>query len=411
VRILCVFGEHNYGDPARGISHEYANFIPAMRRLGHDVAFFETWNRSPYKDFSDLNSHFLEKVEKQKPDIIFCVLLGYEIWLETFDFVRKYCPALIINWSTDDSWKYEEFSRFVASAFDIYATTSFPAVAQSWNDGHQNFVYTQWAANAENLAEPFPAEACRFKVSFIGSAYGNRPKWIEKLSKRGIDVTCFGHGWPHGAIDARDIPRIIRESVICLNFGDSELMLRGIIPVRSRQIKARVFEVPGAGGCLVTEHAEGLEEYYSPGKEVIVFEGISDLEEKIRYLLGHEPERDRIAWAGHVRTRNEHTYDLRFQRLLGFASQGLASPVNKSDQENLCKIDMTKFEAVEASYRTGPLLQWVKTVLEWACTVVWGSKRGPRAARRVLYELSWRILGKRTYTASGLPGRLFYHES
>jgi spore maturation protein CgeB len=411
VRILCVFGEHNYGDPERGLSYEYANFIPTLSRLGHDVSFFESWNRGIYKDFSDLNRQFLEEVQKEKPDIIFCVLLGYEIWLETFDLVRKNCSAIIINWSTDDSWKYEQFSRFVAPAFDIYATTYLPAAAKSRKDGHRNFVLTQWGANAENLAEPLPAKECRYKISFIGSAYGNRPKWIEKLSKRGINVTCFGHGWPNGPVEAKEIPHIIRESVISLNFGDSELKLRGIIPFRSRQIKARIFEVPGEGGFLVTENAHGLEEYYVPGKEMIVFEGISDLVGKIRYFLDHEPERDRIARAGHVRTKNEHSYDLRFQDLLVMASRRRGSPVKRTDGENHCNIDMTKFAAFEASYRTGPLLKWFKTLLQWPCILAWGSERGPRAARRVIFELSWRLLGRKTYTASGLPGRLFYHES
>ena len=411
MKILCVFGKHNYGDPDRGQSYEHASFIPTLRRLGYHVLFFESWNRRTYKDFSDLNRQFLEKTEKEKPDIIFCVLLGYEIWLETLDLVRKHCHAIVINWSTDDSWKYEQFSRFVAPAFDIYATTSVPAIAKSQKDGHSNFVLTQWAANAENLAEPLPAKECRYRVSFIGSAYGNRPKWIEQLRKQGIHVTCFGHGWPNGPVEAKEIPHIIRESIISLNFGDSELMLRGVIPFRSRQIKARVFEVPGAGGFLMTEYAEGLEDYYAPEKEMIVFEGGSDLGEKIRYFLEHELERDRIAWAGHLRTRNDHTYDSRFQHLLGVASQGLASPVSRSDQENPYKIDMTKFAAVEASHRTGRLLKWVKKLLEWPCILVWGPHRGPRAARRVLFEVSWRILGRKTYTASGLPGRLFYHES
>jgi len=34
-----------------------------------------------------------------------------------------------------------------------------------------------------------------------------------------------------------------------------------------------------------------------------------------------------------------------------------------------------------------------------------------RAARRLLFEISWRLGGRRTYSAAGLPGRLFYRES
>jgi spore maturation protein CgeB len=43
--------------------------------------------------------------------------------------------------------------------------------------------------------------------------------------------------------------------------------------------------------------------------------------------------------------------------------------------------------------------------------LVWGPRRGRRAARRLLFELSWRIAGARTYGAAGWPGRMFYRES
>ena len=45
MRILCVFGRHNYGDPARGEGVEYTHFLPALRTLGHEVEFFESFSR------------------------------------------------------------------------------------------------------------------------------------------------------------------------------------------------------------------------------------------------------------------------------------------------------------------------------------------------------------------------------
>jgi spore maturation protein CgeB len=44
-------------------------------------------------------------------------------------------------------------------------------------------------------------------------------------------------------------------------------------------------------------------------------------------------------------------------------------------------------------------------------SLVFGKGRGARAARRFVYELSWRLAGATTYRARGLPGRLFYAES
>ena len=406
MKILCVFGEHNYGDPSRGECYEHANFLPALSALGHQVVFFESFSRAAYLDFADLNQRFLKKVQAENPDIILCVLLSYEIWLETLKAVREGCNAAIINWSTDDSWKYEQFSTFVAPVFDVYATTSSDAIAKSKKDGYANFVLTQWAASTRNLTEPVPAEKCRYRISFIGTAYGNRSKWISGLEDRGIRVECFGHGWKNGPVRSEEIPRIMRESVICLNFGDSGLVMRGMVPGRSRQIKARVFEVPGAGGFLMTENAECLDRFYRDGKEIVVYEGISDLMDKVTYFLSHMEERDRIAMAGHLRTREEHTYELRFQNLLKISSQ-----LRKARGAGECAVDLAKFGAILKKHETGFLLRLVRFALLVPFMTIWGRKRGARAARRFLFEVSWRMVGKKTYSVSGWPGRLFYRES
>lgn len=412
MKILCVFGQYNYGDPKRGEGYEYSNFIPALRRLGHEVTHFDNLSRERYSDFSELNLDFLKTVERVNPHLIFCVLMHYEIWIETLDIVRRSCPAVLVNWSTDDSWKYPQFSRFVAPAFHLYATTYPEALQRSKVDGLSNFILTQWAADAEKLLKPLPSDQCRYPVSFVGSAYGNRPRWITDLRKRGIEVTCFGHGWPNGPIPAADVPKIIRESAISLNFGDSGIVLDGLVPRRSRQIKARIFEVPGAGGFLMTEKADHLDSFYVPGKEISVFDGIDDLAEKIQYFLAHPGERDSIAKAGYVRTRDEHTYDLRFKDLFEKpAPSGHVDGSRHVSSTAPCQIDFSEFSALAKAYESGWLLKVFRFCLLAPCMILFGRKRGLRAARRVLFEVSWRLFGARTYSAAGLPGRLFYRES
>jgi len=406
VKILCVLGEHNYGDPSRGECYEYVNFFPALRSLGHEIIFFESFNRNAYHDFAEQNRKLLEKVQAEKPDVILCVLLGYEIWLETFQLIREGTNSIIINWSTDDSWKYEQFSRFIAPSFHLYATTYPDAVLKSKRDGHDNFVLTQWAANSASLAEPLPSAQCQYPVSFIGTAYGNRFKWMSALAERGIKVECFGHGWERGAVAAEEIPKIMRNSFISLNFGDSGIVMNGIVPGRSRQIKARIFEVPSAGGFLMTEYSEGLDNYYRINEEVAVFDGILDIEKKIKYFIENPEERDRLAMAGYLRTRGEHTYEMRFGKLLDAAIKHKALMIDGKNG-----IDFEKFKLLEKRHGTGVTLRFIKILLLIPCIMVWGRRRGPRAARKFLFELSWRLAGKKAYTASGWPGRLFYKES
>ncbi|MBI3526319.1 MAG: glycosyltransferase [Betaproteobacteria bacterium] len=397
MKILCVFGRYAYGDSARGDSYEAVNFLPALRALGHEVALFDSFDRSVYPDFAELNRGFLKAVQRERPDLIFCVLMGYELWSETLALARQASGACLLNWATDDSWKYEEFSRLVSPSFDIYATTYVSALDKAARDGLTNFTLSQWAAPARLLEPPKPAGACRYPVSFIGAAYGNRRQWIAGLRERGIAVSCFGHGWENGVVVASEVSRIINDSVLSLNFSDSGWLRQG-----KRQIKARVFEVPATGGCLLTEFAEGLEEYFVAGEEIETFADLDELAAKICKLLDAPAIRDRIARQGHARTCREHTYEIRLQKLLE-----RAPPADGAKRE----MDWPAFEKLVEAHRIGVLLGILKRLLVWGGTLIWGRQRGPRAARRLLFELSWRIAGRRTYGAGGWPGRLFYRES
>jgi spore maturation protein CgeB len=413
LKILCAFGEYNYGKHERGQGYEFSNFLPALRALGHEVVFFETLDRDRHTDFSHLNRLFLDTVRKERPDVIFCVLMHYELWLETLDIARAMGDATLINWATDDSWKYRPFSRLIAPHFDLYATTYATALANARRDGLDNFYLTQWAAAGATLQEPSAARDCRYSVSFVGSCYGNRVEWIEGLRQRGIAVECFGHGWEHGAVAGEEIPRIMRDSFISLNFGDSERVLDGVRLSRSRQIKARIFEVPGRGGFLLTQPADDLDRYYTPGREVATFGDMEDLARKIGHYLAHPEERDRIACAGHARTRADHTYEIRFSQLLEAANRLRKDQLHANNVEagRSSVREFEDFPRLALQHKPNAYLRFLRQVLTIPCVLVWGKWRGPRAARRILFGLSWRLFGQATYTAAGWPGRIFYRES
>lgn len=387
-----MFGEHQYGDPSRGLGTEYAAFIPALRRLGHEVLHFESWNRRIYRDLAELNGRLLEIVESFRPDVMLTVHMECEIWLETLEIIRARGDVATISWAADDSWKYREVSRFVGAAYHAMTTTYDYVVPRYHADGVRNVLLTQWAVSSDWLGEPVPARQCQYAVSFVGAAHGDRKTTVAALRKAGIEVACFGHGWPTGPVSMNDIPEIMRKSNISLNFSNS----RG-----KNQIKARVFEVPGAGGFLLTEQAHGLERFYRPGTDVAVFDDLDDLINKIRHFLSNPGERDAVARSGHERTRREHTYEQRMAEVVAFALKAKSvTPPNLAPS----------FERALANYRVPPSLQAVRTLLLALGKIMFGAKKGPRAARRMIFELSWRLMGRRTFTAAGWPGRLFPHD-
>lgn len=390
MRILCVLGEHQYGRPELGVGTEYAAFTCALRRLGHTVIHFETWNRTLYRTYADTNRLLLETVSRERPDVLLSVQRDYEIWLETLEIIRARGDVAMISWTTDDSWKYDRTSRFIGPYYDAMTTTYDCVTGKYLNDGIP-VLLTQWAANAEWLREPLPFSKCTYGVSFVGAAYGTRKEQVEGLRRAGLSVECFGAGWPRGPVAAEEIPEIMRGSVVSLNFANA---FGG-----ENQIKARTFEVPGAGGLLLTESVPGLDRFYKIDSEILVYRNQDELAAKIRWIQQNPARRDEIALAGYLRTRRDHTYDQRMQGVLEFA---LSSKRPSTPQASCPELG--------PAMRRHELKPWQaagRDLLVKAASLVWGKARGPRAARRLVFEASLRTLGKRTYTAAGLPGRLF----
>jgi len=393
MKILCVFGKHQYGDPSRDIGTEYAAFMPALRNLGHDVVHFESWNRGCYSNYAELNRALLEAVEREHPDVMLAVQFNYEIWLETLQIIQATGDTATVCWTTDDSWKYREVSRFIGRSYHAMTTTYPETLPRYQRDRIDNVLLTQWAANSENLREPLVAKECEYQVSFVGAAHGDRRKRIATLNEYGIGVSCFGYGWPSGPVAAEKIPQIMRKSIISLNFSNS----RG-----QNQIKARTFEVPGAGGFLLTEYAPGLEKFYSVGNEIDAFFRTEELVEKINHYLSHPAERDAIASTGFQRTKREHTYEIRMKEVLNFAvsSRDRYMRVNR-------KPIMHTFDELARVHHVVSALRFLREMMVLPCVLIWGKERGLRAARRISFELSWRFFGRETFTASGWPGRMF----
>ncbi len=407
MKILCVFGRYAYGDPLRGDGYEYANFLPAFSALGHDTELFDSFDRSGYPDFADLNRRLLDRVIAFKPDFVFCVLMNYEIWSETLDIIREKSPAIVVNWGTDDSWKYNQVSRFLIPHLDFHITTDKNAAVRAADAGFGNVVLSQWAASREQLREPLPSSQCVHDVSFVGNLYGDRRAWIEGLRARGIKVATFGHGSDGGVVAASDIPEIYRKSRISLNFSDSGLHLTGVLLRRSRQIKARVFEVPGAGGALLTQTVDGLSDYFRPGDEIDTFDRLDDLAAKITAYLSDPAARDRMATAGHRRVVAEHTYDRRFRNLLDHVQTHVA----QERRQARWKVEPGQLQGLIDLHRNIKTIKPIRAAVEAVTRTLLGPERSARGARRIVFEASWRLTGERTFGAAGLPGRLFFRES
>lgn len=81
-------------------------------------------------------------------------------------------------------------------------------------------------------------------------------------------------------------------------------------------LNTRAFEIPAAGGFELTDYVQDMESLLEPDREVAVYRSPEEARDRARYFLKAEPERRRIAEAGHKRVLAEHTYRHRMQTVL-----------------------------------------------------------------------------------------------
>jgi hypothetical protein len=77
----------------------------------------------------------------------------------------------------------------------------------------------------------------------------------------------------------------------------------------------RLFEATGVGALVLTESAPNLERLFEPGSEVVAYDGLDDLIEKLEHYTAADDERAALARRGQQRTLTQHSYEQRMREL------------------------------------------------------------------------------------------------
>lgn len=110
----------------------------------------------------------------------------------------------------------------------------------------------------------------------------------------------------HPAVYGKDYYQLIGESRVVLNRHRDEI---------ADGPNIRVYEVTGAGACLLTDREELVSEYFDIDSEVVTYSSPQEAVEKALYLLRHDEERSRIARAGQEKTLRLYTTAQRCKRV------------------------------------------------------------------------------------------------
>ncbi len=159
-----------------------------------------------------------------------------------------------------------------------------------------------------------PAFAC--DIAFLGNRLPDREARVEELFLHAAELApksrflLAGEGWGDKPLPANvryvgHVPTSEHNRVNCsadmvMNINRASMASSGFSP------PTRVFEVAGAGTCLLCDDWPGIDDCFEPGSEILVVKNAQDV---VQALAQHDDlARRRIGAAFHARALRDHTY-------------------------------------------------------------------------------------------------------
>lgn len=215
---------------------------------------------------------------------------------DTTQVLRSHADKLV-HFTPDPAFTFHRSKLFYASMtfYDYVVTTKSFEINDFVNTiGSKDKVLYATQGFDRNLHRPLVEWNQKKGVAFIGHYEDERKEPIELLLRNDIDVTLAGIGWDDFV---KSHPSQFLHYLGTGVFGDE--YVRAIssclfawgsvskwIPERHT---TRTFEIPACKTALLTEKNDEIEAFFSD-EEVIYYNNLEDLVEKVKYYIAHRQE-------------------------------------------------------------------------------------------------------------------------
>jgi spore maturation protein CgeB len=237
-------------------------------------------------------------------------------------------------WFTDDPY-YTDWTIHIAPRYDYVFTLENSCVGLYRQLGCRHVYHLPFAADPESFRIYPVMPEYRRDISVIGTAYWNRVDAIDRLAPvlSQYHTMISGQWWDR--LKAYDrLKKYIQRTdwmgpeETALWYSSSKMVINlhrlavdetincNSQAVPALSINPRTFEINACGTLQLCDARNEMASFYTPGKEIVTYESVDELAEKIRYFMTHEDERREIALRGYRRTLREHTYRRRLNQLL-----------------------------------------------------------------------------------------------
>jgi spore maturation protein CgeB len=340
---IFVFGSSITSSYWNGAATYYRGIYKQLRALGHQITFAEpdAYRRLQNRDAGDF-SYVKTVVYKDAQEIpvllkqaaecdlvikhsgvgVFDELLEEEVLECRSDSTR------VAFWDVDAPATLSRVENSPADAFralipeyDFIFTYGggSPVVDHYWRLGAANChpIYNALDPETHHPVPPDPALAC--DLLFVGHRLPDRERRVEEFFLRAAQLApdfqfaLGGEGWDGkrlpanvrwiGHVSTGDHNRVNCSARMVLNINRDSMAGVGFSP------PTRVFEAAGAGACLITDRWVGIEQFFAPGREILV---AGNAEEIVSWLRDTSAAKAKeIGQNMRVRALRDHTYELR----------------------------------------------------------------------------------------------------
>lgn len=277
-KIVWLLKEYERGEHSPAVIFWYG----ILEKLGYEVVYY------PYENYKA--ELFYNEMKEYKPDFIFHAC--YEVLHTEFARLREFTKVYVVQ--SDDDWRFESYAKcyipLVDGTISYQADPNWYIAAGATTD---QIIPAKWAFNPTTMMAPSSNNTKDIFISHGGSLYGDRITLINELNNKKMPVTVATQVAYGQLIDLWD------RSKYSLCFTKSS---QGGF----RQKKGRIAEI--AYHCvLASEPFPGIEDYYEPDKEFIIFETIDELLDKLAYYEKNQNEYNKILQAGRNRLWQTNT--------------------------------------------------------------------------------------------------------
>jgi spore maturation protein CgeB len=198
-------------------------------------------------------------------------------------------------------------------------------------------IYNALEPESHQPAAPDPELAC--DLVFVGNRLPDRERRVEDFFLRAAELApefkfiLGGEGWGNknlpanvrwiGHVRTGDHNRVNCSARMVLNINRDSMADVGFSP------PTRVFEAAGAGACLITDHWEGIDAFFEPGREILVAGSAEEIVHFLRTVPAKKAHK--IGEAMRARALHDHLYA---QRALQ-AMEILREPSARTEEQEL----------------------------------------------------------------------------